>query len=215
MRYLFYLIVFNLFSPAFAGSYDDFFVAIRTDDVVGIRQLLNRGFDPNTPDPQGTHPLMLALRAGSLKAAQELATHVATKPDERNADDETPLMLAALQGHTELARALMARDADVNKTGWTPLHYAATNGHVDIMRLLLDAHAYIDAESPNGTTPLMMAAYYGTPAAVQLLLAAGADPALKNQQGLTAIDFAARANRSDLAALIASAVRQRSGRGRW
>ena len=57
--------------------------------------------------------------------------------------------------------------ADVNKPGWTPLHYAATHGHLAIMDLLLEEHAYIDAESPNGTTPLMMAAHYGTPAAVK------------------------------------------------
>jgi len=41
------------------------------------------------------------------------------------------------------------------------------------MMLLLDEHAYIDAASPNGTTPLMMAAHYGTPSAVKLLLEAG------------------------------------------
>ncbi|NCW41201.1 MAG: ankyrin repeat domain-containing protein, partial [Betaproteobacteria bacterium] len=56
--------------------------------------------------------------------------------------------------------------------------------------LLLEHHAYIDAESPNGTTPLMMAAYYGTPEATKLLLEEGADPLIKNQQGLTALDFA-------------------------
>ena len=41
----------------------------------------------------------------------------------------------------------------------------------------------------------MMAAHYGTPAAVKLLLEAGADPTLKNQLGLTAIDFADRGDR--------------------
>jgi ankyrin repeat protein len=135
--------------------------------------------------------------------------------DARNPHDETPLMLASLRGHTELARELIARQADVNKTGWTPLHYAATRGHLDIMRMLLEAHAYIDAESPNGTTPLMMAAHYGTPQAVRLLLDEGADPTLKNQLGLSAIDFAQRANRADVTAAIAAAIRQRSGKGTW
>ena len=124
-------------------------------------------------------------------------------------------MLAALKGHTELAKKLVARGADVNKTGWTPLHYAATYGHLDIMKLLIEQHAYIDAESPNKTTPLMMAAHYGTPAAVKLLLEEGADPSLKNQLGLTAIDFAHRANRKDAAELIASHVRSKQPKGKW
>ena len=45
--------------------------------------------------------------------------------------------------------------------GWSALHYAATNGHVQMMRLLLDNNAYLDAEAPNGNTPLMMAAQAG------------------------------------------------------
>ena len=85
----------------------------------------------------------------------------------RNAKDESPLMMAALKGQQDLVTRLIARDADVNKPGWAPLHYAATGGHVAIMKLLLENHAFIDAQSPNGTTPLMMAAMYGSAAAVQ------------------------------------------------
>jgi hypothetical protein len=80
---------------------------------------------------------------------------------------------------------------------------------------LLDNHAYIDAESPNGTTPLMMAAFYGTPSAVKLLLEAGADPLLKNDQSLSAIDFAHRANRQDSANIITAFVRARQPKGSW
>lgn len=208
-------IVFIGFSSSFAGSYEDFFAAIRKDDAQAVTELIRRGFEPNTPDPDGHHPLMLAVRTGSLKAAEALAKAPKVQVDPRNANDETPLMLAALRGHTDLVRTLIARDADVNKTGWTPLHYAATNGHLAIIQLLIETHAYIDAESPNGTTPLMMAAHYGTPQAVRLLLDEGADPTLKNQQGLSAIDFAQRGNRKDSAEAIAAAIRKRSGRGTW
>jgi hypothetical protein len=195
------------FSVASAGSYDDFFVAIKRDDPGPIRSLLQRGFDPNTPSPEGLDGLYLALRDGSLKAAQALVEWPKTKIDTRTPQDESPLMMACLRGHAEVARQLVARGADVNKIGWTPLHYAATNGHVQIMQMLLDENAYIDAESPNGTTSLMMAAMYGTPAAVKLLLEAGADPTLKNQLGLAALDFANRANRKDAAELIAAGVK--------
>ena len=65
--------------------------------------------------------------------------------------------------------------------------------------------AYIDAESPNGTTPLMMAARYGSEKAVQLLINEGADLTLKNQLGLTALDFAIEGRRPESIKLLQSA----------
>lgn len=96
-----------------------------------------------------------------------------------------------------------------------PLHYAATNGHVPVIRLLLDKNAYIDAASPNGTTPLMMAAHYGSSDAVKLLLESGADPVLKNIQGLSALDFANRAGNEDSAAMIQKFIRDMQPKGTW
>src|SRR5207253_6820570 len=202
-------------SSAAAGSYDDFFAAIKRDDPAVIRDLVQRGFDPNSPSPDGSQGLYLALRDGSLKAASALVDSPKTQVDARTAKDETPLMMACLRGHLEIAKKLIARGADVVKTGWTPLHYAGTNGHIAVMELLIEEHAYIDAESPNGTTPLMMAAKYGTPAAVKLLQQEGADAQLKNQQGLTALQFAQRGNRPDSAEAIAAAIRSKRPAGQW
>jgi len=215
MKKLIYLVVSVACSLAFAGSYDDFFVAVKRDDADAVRSLLGRGFDPDTVDPTGLSGLYLAMREPSPKVAAALIDWPKTNVEIRTPQDESPLMMAALKGHLELARKLIARGADVNKTGWAPLHYAATNGHLAIMELLLEHHAYIDAESPNGTTPLMMAAHYGSTAGVRLLLDAGADPNLKNQLGLSAIDFAHRAGRADVAGLIAEAVRRAQPKGKW
>jgi ankyrin repeat protein len=212
---LVYLFVFACVSLARAGSYEDFFVAIKQDEPRAITALLSRGFDPNTVDPQGLPGLYLALREGSLKAAGALIDWPKTNVEGRTTVDESPLMMACLKGHLEMVKKLIARDADVNKPGWTPLHYAATSGHLAVIELLLEHHAFIDAESPNGTTPLMMAAHYGTPAAVKLLLEAGADATMKNQLGLSAIDFAHRAGRRDAADLIASYVRNAKPKGKW
>jgi ankyrin repeat protein len=52
----------------------------------------------------------------------------------------------------------------------------------------------------------MMAAMYGTPESAKFLLQAGADPTIRNQLGLTAADFAARAGRSDLAQALKAAA---------
>ena len=215
MKIFIYIYVFIGLNISHAGSYEDFFVAIKRDDATTIQKLLQRGFDANTPGPDGQTGLYVALAEPSLKAAQVLIDWPQTKVESRNAADESPLMMAALKGHLEVARKLIARDADVNKPGWAPLHYAATHGHLAIMQLLLDNHAYIDAESPNKTTPLMMAASYGTVEGVKLLLDAGADPSLRNAQGLSAIDFAQRVSRRDAAELIAGAVRGQQPKGRW
>ncbi len=213
-KFVYLLVAFGV-SSSFAGSYEDFFSAVRHDDAGAVRTLLGRGFDPDTLDPKGLSGLYLAMREPSPKVAAALIEWPKTNVEIRTRDDESPLMMAALKGHLDLARRLIERGADVNKTGWTPLHYAATGGHLAIVELLLEHHAYIDAESPNGTTPLMMAAQYGSIGAVKLLLEAGADPGLKNQLGLSAIDLAYRVDRADAAELIAGAIRRAQPKGKW
>lgn len=200
---------------AWAGAYEDFFAAIKADDTKAIVNLLFRGFDPNAIGPDGVPGLVLAAREGSLKTADLLLSQNKTKVELRTPQDESALMLAALNGHIELAKKIIDKGADVNKTGWAPLHYAATKGHVAIVKLLLEKHAYIDAESPNQTTPLMMAAMYGTIETVRLLVEEGADVLLKNEQGMTALDFAAQANRFDSVAYLTKAIEAKRPKGSW
>lgn len=210
-----YLIVFYGFSFAHAGSYEDFFLALESNNASAVRSLLERGFDPNTVNPSGTRALPLAIAKQSWEVAHTLVAHPLTEVDARNAKDETPLMLSALKGNAELSQALIARGADLNKTGWAPLHYAATGGRPELVRLMLEHHAYIDAESPNGSTPLMMAAMYGSIDAVTVLLDAGADATLKNSLGLSAIDFAQRAKKPAVVEKIAAHLRTQKPAGDW
>ncbi|RIX85323.1 ankyrin repeat domain-containing protein [Acidovorax cavernicola] len=217
-----YLAVIAASFAAHAGSFEDFFRAVRGDNASGVRTLLNRGFDPNTRDEHGQTGLLLALREPSPKVVAVLMESPQLNVDLANAKDETPLMLASIKGQQDLVVQLLKRDAAVNKTGWTPLHYAASSGQLSIMKLLLENFAFIDAQSPNGTTPLMMAAMYGSNDAVKLLLAEGADTAMKNQLGMTAVDFAVKANRAESAELIkaagdakANAVKAVPKDGKW
>lgn len=189
-KYFFYLYVFIGYSLSNAGSYDDFITALHFDRPEVVEKLLVRGFDPNTPNEKGVAGLLLAIQSESPKSAMVLAKHPQTQVNSQNNQGETPLMLAAINNQLDLAKVLIQRGADVNKPGWTPLHYAATRGHREMMRLLLDNEAYIDSESANGTTPLMMAAYYASPLAVKLLLEEGADPVLVNSANVSALDMA-------------------------
>ncbi len=213
-----YLIVFIGFSSANAGSFEDFFAAIQRDDPQSLSALLRRGFDPNTLDAKGQSGLFLALRDPSPKVVDVLLKTPKIKVETRTPQDESPLMMAAMRGELKLAAALIDKDADVNKTGWTPLHYAASSTQGDqlgVAKLLLENAAYIDAASPNGSTPLMMAAMYGNTSTLKLLLDEGADPTLKNQLGLTAVDFAQRADRKEMVELIGAAIRARQPKGKW
>ena len=210
-----YLIVLIGYSSSFSGSYDDFFVAVERNNVYELNALLERGFDPNTVNPKGQPALLVAIQGNAFAVAEALVAHPSTQVEVRNSKDESALMLVALKGRIGLCRQMLERDADANKPGWTALHYAATGGHTEIIRLLIQHYAYVDAESPNGSTPLMMAAMYGTSDAVIALLEAGADPTLRNSQGLTALDFAARNKSAPTVEPIASAIRGAKHEGGW
>ena len=212
LKYGVYLFVTLAVSSAVAGSYEDFFRAIKRDDGSSVRELLQRGFDPNTVDPEGRAGLLIALQEPSLRAAEALMQHPQLDVNRLNGVGESPLMMAALKGQLGWCQRLIERGADVNKTGWTPLHYAATSGSTEIISLLLEHHAFIDAGSPNGTTPLMMAARYGSEAAARQLMAAGADPTLRNERQLSAADFARSVNREQLAQALEGYARDYAAR---
>lgn len=206
-KFALYIAVVSIVSSSVAGAYEDFFRAIRNDDGPAATALLQRGIDPNSVDEGGQPALALAARDSLPRSLEVLLAHPDIRPDAGNRAGETPLMLAALKGHTALASKLLERGAAVNRPGWSPLHYAATGPAMDIVPLLLERGAAIDARSPNGTTPLMMAAQYGPEDSVTLLLARQADARLRNDRGLSAADFARLAGREKLAERLDALLR--------
>lgn len=196
-----------LADPALGQSYEQFFRALDVDNADGVRNLLARGFDPNTADERGQRPLYLALRGGSFKAAELLLEHPQIRIDAVNAVGETALMMAALKGQVDWMQRLLARGAKPDREGWTPLHYAATGPEPRAVSLLLDQGVRIDAVSPNGSTALMMATQYGPEESVGLLLQRGSDAALQNRRGETAADVARRVGRDALVDRLSRASR--------
>ena len=177
-----------------AGAYEDYFQAIRMDNVYFLKQLMQRGMGPNLIEPKrGYTGLMLAIREDSMKAFDVLVNPPDVNLEAQATNGDTPLMLASFYGNIPVVKLLLAREVEVNRPGWTALHYAAINGSSEIVKLLLDASAYVDAESPDDKmTPVMLAAMRGRVAAVEVLRDNGADLTLKNKDGLTAMDLARR-----------------------
>lgn len=186
--------------PAIAGAYDDFFRAVKLNDAKTVASLLARGLDPNLIEPErGETGLMIALRENSTAVLDVLLQSKQIDFEVKAFNGDNALMIAAFKGNLRAVEGLIERGAEVNKPGWTPLHYAAFVGNNDIVKLLLDKSAYIDAESPNKTTPIMMAARAGHILTVKLLLDEGADATLKNDLGMSAIDFANKYEFKDIA----------------
>ena len=183
---------------AFSGSFDDFFIAIRNDNVGKLNNLLQRGFDPNTRNEKGQPGLMVAMREQSPKVARVLVDQPTIDVNALNLAGESALMIAAIKGDLASVKLLLDRGARLNQPGWTALHYAASGQEPKTVEWLLDRGAEIDALSPNGSTPLMLAAQHGSEVSVDLLLARGANMALRNTQNLGAIDFARSGGRDYL-----------------
>jgi ankyrin repeat protein len=181
--------------------YDDFIIAVANDRASDVRQMLQRGMDPDTADPNGDPVLLIAARAGNAATVDVLLAGRA-RVDARNRFGDTAVMVAALGGRLDIVQKLVARGAGLNGSGWTPLIYAATGGHDDVVRYLLAEGANIDAQSPNGTTALMMAVREGRFTTAELLIARDADVNRRNQDGASALDWAKRSGDKELVARL-------------
>jgi ankyrin repeat protein len=129
-------------------------------------------------------------------------------------DGWTPLHLAAAFGTPETVSTLLAAGARVdvfsrNPQQNQPLHAALALGkNPETIRMLLEAGAPANATQAGGFTPLFSAAIANRKDLVELLLARGADPYHKADQGKTAADFARERGHEELAAWLESQPRR-------
>jgi uncharacterized protein len=165
------------------------FTAIEEHDLDRLAALLRAGEDPDAlqDHPPGWRPLHAAIEeledGGSVEALVLLLRHGATADAWDAARDATPLLMALFRGQHEAARLLLAAGADPNVVGAegdSPLRWCVEQGDLDMAATLLrcGAATSIDGSGgPAGMTALGMAAAALDVAAVDLLLAHGADPA--------------------------------------
>ncbi|TAL76742.1 MAG: ankyrin repeat domain-containing protein [Burkholderiaceae bacterium] len=190
---------FVLCLSAAVASSSEYWLDVANNRVDDVKSALAQGEDPNAISPNGQPALMLAIREGSWGVYDILLAHRRINVNIENRNHETPLMYLAIVGDLKRAKALIARGAHVNRLGWTPLHYAASKGNLAMVKLLIADKAIINAPSPDGTTPLMMAAFSGSENVVNALLEAGADATTRNLKHQSAADWARLGDHTDLA----------------
>ncbi len=144
------------------------------------------------------------MKAAVLPDTEELVKTLQLLGPVNQADSTgwTALMYAAQAGPVEAMKLLLQAGADPNarsNEGETAL-FAAVTAPTQAearFRLLQAAGVDLNAQDHRGVTPLMIACrYYYRPKLVATLLALGADPSKRDDEGKTALDYLIAANAS-------------------
>ncbi|MCK9285585.1 MAG: ankyrin repeat domain-containing protein [Rhodocyclaceae bacterium] len=183
-----------------------FGVAMEVGDTAKARAWLDEGLAPDFIADRIGSGLMIGAWEGNI-ALMELFLQRGADINLINANGEQALQLAAWQGHTKALQWLLDHGARINRGGreWSALHYAVFAGHGDLAKTLFARGANVNAQSPNGSSVLMMAAREGHEDLAKALLDAGADPTLKNESGDNALIWAMRHGNLRIARMVASA----------
>lgn len=150
-----------------------------------------------------------ALREGDDNKAVQLVQVNPNVVDFRDANGETPLIVAVTRRDASWTGYLIKEGADpnvANRAGDTPLILAARLGFESAVDWLLQYGADVDARNRMGETALIIAVQQRQAPIVKLLLAKGADPDRADAAaGYSARDYARRDGRNpDILKMIES-----------
>ncbi|MCP8937573.1 ankyrin repeat domain-containing protein [Alsobacter sp. SYSU M60028] len=175
------------------------FAAVSANRAAIATRLAAAGARIDAPGRSGVTPLSAAAFNGNDKMVTWLMEHGADAKD-MDATGKSAIVYAAARGFTPIVKRLLDAGVDVNRrygNDLTVLMWAAGHSNdapeadgLATVDLILARGARLDDADNRGRTALMTAAEMGHDAIVRRLAAAGANTALRDRDGKTALDLA-------------------------
>ena len=183
--------------------------AATTGDTDAALVALRQGADLETKDGNGRTPLILAATHDRVDVARLLVAQGAD-PDTQDAQQDSAWLVTGVTGSVAMLEALLPANPDLtlrNRFGGVSLIPASERGHVDYVRRVVQTAINVNHVNNLGWTALLEAVILGDGSApyqqiVQILLAAGADPAIADRSGVTALQHARNTSQSAVARLL-------------
>lgn len=166
-------------------------------DAPAVTAALDAGADIEARDSHDRTALLLAVTADHVPVAQVLIGRGAS-PDALDDRHDTPWLVTGVTGSVSMLEALLPGDPDLtirNRFGGVSVIPASERGHVDYVRRVVQTDIDVNHVNDLGWTALLEAVLLGDGGArhqeiVRILLEAGADRALADKDGATALDHA-------------------------
>lgn len=172
-------------------AYGQFSGVTSSEKVETVRLLINHGMDVTAKDESLSTPLHLASSSG-VPDIVRLLIESGADVTAKNRSSRTPLHLASSWVSIHRRHCCyVCIMLDINEQDdYYHRLPPELNKKLDIMRLLIDHGADPALLDETNSTPLHLAAYYGTPDTVQLLIEHGADATSKDGSGKTPLHLA-------------------------
>jgi uncharacterized protein len=189
-------------------------LAVGTRHVEVVKVLQQHGADLHAVNARGgnfLHTVTLTMNSPGLPGTNEadsltMLRHLLSEGlnvDATCQDGDTPLHCAVINGSVAAVKLLLEHGADSSikdAFGYTALNSACDLGHTAIVKLLLqhgaDITVTVEVDETLGVTALMLSVQSGHTDVAKVLLAKGADVNAVDQQGCSALIYAAAARSS-------------------